>query len=87
MEGGRERGGALKTFYLLRINVKGACGRHALSLLGVFVSVCYAWGCCGHPVTTRGDKQHAEMAGRRHGKHQILRMLLGWKCLAQELLL
>lgn len=65
----RERWGIWKTFYLLRINVKGICGKTRPSLLGVFVSMCYAWGCCGHPVTTRGDKQHAEMAGRRHGKH------------------
>ena len=67
-EGEREVG-HLETFYLLRINVKGIYGRTRPSLLGVFVSMCYAWGCCGHPVTTRGDKQQLKMAGRRHGKH------------------
>lgn len=84
----RERWGIWKTFCLLRINVKGICGRTRPSLLGVFVSMCYAWGCCGHSVTTRGDKQYAEDGREKTWKTPgSLRTLLGWKCLAQELLL
>lgn len=53
-------GGVWKTFSLLRINGEDIPGRIHPSVLEVFVSLYYAWSCCSHPVTTRGDKQQDE---------------------------
>lgn len=80
-------GGCLENFFL-RINGKHVHRRTCPSLLEGFDPLGYAWSCCSHPVTTRGDKRRPEDDRMKKWKTPgSWRTPLCCKCSAQAFLL